>query len=148
MPETFKLRGAKAMQRRMEGLARKYPDRVKAAMYREGELILADSKENYVPVDLGVLRSSGFVNPPQRSGKDVSVVIGYGGAAADYALSVHETPSPHDPPTWKGTTVTFSPDGRGPKYLEKPLKAAIPDIPRRLAESLDVERNNGGGGNT
>ena len=42
------------------------------------------------PVDLGTLRASGTVLPPKVSGTGVEVVAGFGGAASDYAVVVHE----------------------------------------------------------
>lgn len=137
MSASVSFKGQKAMQKKIDRIAKRFPDRIKAALRIEAELVMTDSKQNYVPVDLGTLRGSGYVNDPERSGKDVEVSMGYGGAAEAYALSVHETPSQHDPPSWRGTTVRFSPAGRGPKYLEKPLKAAIPNMAERLAKRLE-----------
>lgn len=64
------------------------------ALYREAERIMADSKQNYVPVDMGILRSSGFVKPPVVTGSSAVVEMGYGGAASSYALYVHEGTGP------------------------------------------------------
>jgi len=60
------------------------------ALYEEAEMIMTDSKENYVPVQTGNLKSSGHVQLPVISGSQVSVTMGYGGPAAKYALAVHE----------------------------------------------------------
>lgn len=152
------LKGQKQMQQRLNRIASKFPDKVKAALRIEAELIMTTSKRDFVPVDLGTLRSSGHVDNPVRTGKDISVKLSYGGAAADYALAVHEHPSEHDPPSWKNnvievpnfsgssgttqaSTVTFSPAGRGPKYLERPLMEASVNMTQRLATRLgaDVE---------
>jgi hypothetical protein len=112
---------------------------VGAALYRAGQRIMADSKEHYVPVDLGPLKNSGKVAPPNYAGRGVSVELSFGDAAAAYALAVHEHPSKHSPPSWQGVHVTFSPSGTGPKYLERPLMAAIPTLPHELARDLDLE---------
>lgn len=138
---SFELKGVKAMQRKLKRIADKTPDRMKAALRIEAELIMAKSKQEHVPVDLGTLRSSGFVNDAERKGKTVSVTMGYGGAASSYALSVHEAPSKHDPPSWKGKDVQFSPEGRGAKYLETPLYEALEGMDKRIADRLDLEKD-------
>lgn len=111
-----------------------------AALYRRAQKIMADSKEHYVPVDLGPLKSSGHVNPPSYVGRTVTVELTYGDAASAYALAVHEHPSKYSPPSWQGAQVTFSPSGTGPKYLEKPLMAAVPTLPAELAKDLNLEK--------
>lgn len=141
MAVDFKLRGAKEMQRKMESLAKRFPDRIKNALQIEAEKIATRSKNEFVPVDLGTLRSSIHVEEPIRKGKDIEVTIAAGGAAAPYALTVHEYPSDYDPPSWKGGEVEFSPPGRGPKYIERPLKQAIKGMSNRIAESLDLDKN-------
>ena len=113
---------------------------VGGALYRQAQKIMADSKEHYVPVDLGTLKSSGRVQPPTYMGRTVTVELSYGDAASAYALAVHEHPSKHSPPSWQGTQVTFSPSGTGPKYLERPLMAAIPGLPQALARDLNLEK--------
>lgn len=60
-----------------------------AGMFEEQSVVIARSQER-VPVDTGVLRGSGTVLPPDISGSRVEVVAGYGGAAAGYAIPVHE----------------------------------------------------------
>jgi hypothetical protein len=132
----MELRGAKTMQRKLETMARRFPDRVAGALRIEAELVMTRSKREFVPVDLGVLRSSGHVRDPERQGKEVSVTMAYGGAAAAYATAVHEHPSGSSPPSWQGKTVHFSPDGRGPKYLERPMREAIPGMAERMAARL------------
>lgn len=134
---SFKLTGIEKLKKKMEALARGFPDTILDAALYEGELILTDSATNHVPVDLGTLRNSRFIEG-ERSGKDIEVTLGYGGAASAYALAVHEHPSQFDPPSWKSAgEVEFSPSGRGPKYLEKPLNAAIPGMASRIADNLD-----------
>lgn len=133
------VKGGDAMRKRLERIAGKFPDKVAGALRVEAELIMSASKARFVPVDLGTLRSSGYVNPPERSGDTLEVTMGYGGAAAAYATALHEHPSGSSPPSWQGTTVKFSPDGRGPKYLERPLMEAIPGMDRRIAKRLGLD---------
>lgn len=137
---SFKLTGADQMRRRLQQIAKKVPDRLAAALYVEAEKISTDSARNYVPVREGVLRASRYVKKPEIKGRAVSVEIGYGGAASAYAIAVHENPSRYDPPSWEGVTVTFRPAGRGPKYLERPLKEALKGMAERLAAEIDIEK--------
>lgn len=138
MSKAFHIAGTKAMKRKLERITREFPNAVKRALKIEAELVMASSKRHYVPVDLGTLRASGFVNEPVRTGKDVSVTMGYGGAAKAYALTVHETPSEHDPRTWKGKEIQFGPGDRGPKYLERPLMAAVNGTPDLSTGGLEA----------
>ena len=112
-----------------------------AAIYREAERIMTDSKQNYVPVapDGGTLKASGVVVPPEHKGHTITVVMGYGGAAAAYALAGHEHLSAHSPPSWvaaeaSGGGVHWHLSGHGPKYLEKPFNEARKGMDARLAE--------------
>lgn len=110
----------------LEALARAVPQKAAAALFRRGEAIMADSKEHYVPVDLGVLRESGHVTLPEVSGNDISVTLAYGGAAKDYAIPQHERLD------YKHTTG-------GPKYLERPVLEASKTLARDLAKDLDLK---------
>lgn len=109
-----------------------------AGLYQEGESIMASSKELYVPVDTGVLRASGYVEPPVMEGSGVTVNLGYGGPSAPYALAVHENPR-------AGHTGGVSPQGKKYKhwarvgewkYLETPWKAAAAGMVGRLEAFL------------
>lgn len=138
MPD-FTLKGDKEMRRRLARLASRNLDKVGAALRAEAEAVMTRSKREFVPVDLGTLRSSGTVIGPNRKGKDVSCDLQYGGPAAAYALAIHEHPSGSTPPSWRAaSSVTFQPDGRGPKYLERPLMESVPGLPERLAKRLKL----------
>lgn len=124
----MKVTGGERLQQAFAQLGAAAPGAVTAGLYEWAEMVMGDSKENYVPVDTGMLRASGFVSiGSQVSGggmvkaqasdiatrsritvsnwmeatptaaalegrSDVSVILGYGGAAAPYALAVHENP--------------------------------------------------------
>ena len=92
------------------------------ALYLEAELIMTDSKTNYVPVDTGNLRNSGTVLPPVMKGKTIEVTLGYGGSATPYAVTVHEYP----PTVGQGKN----------KFLSKPLNKAERGMVTRLATAL------------
>lgn len=97
------------------------------ALYRRAEVIMADSKEHYVPVDQGILRDSGYVALPDVSGQGVTVELGYGGAAEAYAAIQHEDLSLNHP------------NGGGPKYLERPLLEHGKTLLADLAEDIRAD---------
>jgi hypothetical protein len=92
------------------------------ALHEEASEAFLLSQE-VVPVQYGVLRSSGMVSAPTLRGTSAEVQITYGGAASQYALIVHELPpgrATHAPPTrWK--------------YLEFPVKVYARDMGSRMA---------------
>lgn len=96
------------------------------ALYIEGERIMGESKR-LCPVDTGTLRSSGRVQPPEQDSERVVVRMTYGGAAAPYAVSVHENLNAyHSPPTQA-------------KFLEQPALEARETMPGRLAYTMAKE---------
>jgi hypothetical protein len=129
----FKITGSSQVSRNLRKLAARSSDAVMVALALEAELIMTDAKKTYVPVDLGTLRTSGIVDRPMRTGRDISVRMSFGGPAAAYALAVHEHLSVHSPPTWRGTAVKFSPGGRGPKYLSIPIQKRVHVLSKNVA---------------
>lgn len=95
------------------------------AVFMEGTEIMADSKENYVPVLTGNLRNTGHVDQPAPSGGgQFTVVLSYD---APYAGIVHEAP-----PGW----------GQGRrKYLETPVMAASRGFQSRVASRMQSMEN-------
>lgn len=135
------MRGLPQAVKKLRRLAERYPDRIMRAVYRRAEAVMTRSKNEFVPVDKGILRNSGHVGTVQRQGRIVSVTMSYGGAAKAYAIAVHEHLSEHSPPSWrKGTVVHFSPAGRGPKYLERPLFEALRTMAEDIAADLRVNK--------
>ena len=83
--------------------------------------------KDIVPVRFGVLRSSGKVDLPQKIAGIIKVILSYGGAAAGYAIYVHENlTARHKPPTRA-------------KYLEEPFKRAQAGLLGRLAQRIRRE---------
>lgn len=83
------------------------------------------ASQRVVPVDTGTLRASGHVIPPKSTRDGVEVGIGYGGAAGEYALIVHEQlDAYHSPPTQA-------------KYLEEPVLHGVPKMASQLARRVD-----------
>lgn len=96
------------------------PSGIAQGLYLEGNNLMADSKENYVPVDLGVLTNTGYVTLPEKVGSVLVVELGFGGPAEAYALPVHER------------TELRHEVGEA-KYLEKPYDLRRPKIARNVA---------------
>lgn len=103
----------------------------------EAEQIMTEAKRR-TPVDQGTLRGSGHVRAPHIRGTRAEVVLGFGGAASAYALAVHEHPSRHSPPSWRGKTINWNAAGTGPKFLEGPVNEAGRGFGNRVARHLDL----------
>lgn len=150
--------GIERMTSAMNALGTKGPLAMGAALWKEGERIMAKSKE-LVPVDMGTLRASGHVTLPTITPTGASVTLGYGGAASDYAVYVHEGTGPavgrpaFMPPVsiiqeWAqrhgidpslGFVIARAIGQRGlepKKFLEKPLLEAATDMADRIAVEL------------
>ncbi len=146
-----KITGLRRTDAELRRLGRQAPKALASAFFQIGEEIIGLSKEKFVPVDLGHLRASGFVEVPKISGNAVTVEIGFGGPAGvgnvggdsnkinvGYAIVVHENPR-------AGRTGGVSPKGRAYKtfattgqwkFLETPFKAAQRNLDRRTAELI------------
>lgn len=122
-----KLRGEEAMLRKIRKLSRTYPDRMELAIRVEAELIMTKSKQAFVPVKLGALRSSGHVTAVERVGRIVLVRLVYGGVSAPYAIIQHER-------------LDFQHKVGEAKYLERPLNEAVPGMAKRMARTLDLDK--------
>lgn len=119
----FEMKGKEEMERAMRLLGQNGPKAMGNALFQEGERIMAAAKE-LVPVDTATLKTSGHVKLPEIVGDDVTVVMGFGGAASDYAIYVHENlEARHAPPTQA-------------KFLEQPLLEAANDMGLRIAQEL------------
>lgn len=120
-------KGGEAVMRALRLLGDKAPEAMGKALYQEGNDILREAKV-LTPVDTGVLKGSAFVNLPEVSGAAVSVTLGYGQAAKDYAEVQHEELSYyHKPPTQA-------------KFLEQPFNDAVNNgMEQRIAYKLQQE---------
>lgn len=93
-----------------------------AELYQEGQGIITQA-QGLVPVEYGTLRASGYVAEPERIGDKVRVEMGFGGAAAPYAVIVHEDLN------------AFHDDGEA-LYLEQPFRWAQSGMADRIAAGL------------
>jgi hypothetical protein len=125
---TIEITGGKALDRKMRELGPRALQAAAGSLYRSSERIMTRSKDHFCPVDTGNLRATGHVRMPEVQGKEVRVVMGYGGTAGGkpvgYAVYVHEVNKNYK-------------NGKQWKYLETPLKEAIPDIVRALREDIN-----------
>lgn len=113
----IRIEGLDAALAKLKAAGDDYRRRVQAAIVVEAEAIMADAKENFVPVDTGALRASGHVVLPV--GDELMVTMAFGGPAVDYAVEVHEDPTAHHPVgQWK--------------YLETPALAATHGLADRI----------------
>jgi hypothetical protein len=118
------LKNGAEVRRRLARLGAAGKKAVASALYREGWEIMTESKGSWVPVDTGVLRSSGDVSIPDlKHDGSIVVELGYGGAACRYAIPQHERLDYHH-------TV-----GRA-KYLELPAINHAPNIAKGVARDL------------
>lgn len=85
------LTGGPALRQTLEALGREAPVVMGEAMFEDAEATMTEIKEvPIVPVDTGVLRASGYVVPPEVTPVEAVVTLGFGGAAAAYAIVQHE----------------------------------------------------------
>ena len=117
--------GLPELKKKLGFLPQRVIDVTQAALYQEGELIMTEAKKE-CPVDTGTLRSSGYTAKPKWDGARIVVELGFGGAAAPYAVYVHERLDLRH-------TV-----GKA-KYLEDPTMAALPELPARLSTAIRRE---------
>jgi len=120
---SFNLQGAEAFERRMDELARRATPTAAQSLMKSAERVMTRSKSEFCPIDTGSLRASGTVTPA-ISGTVVEVKLSYGGAAAPYAVYVHEINK-----NYRG--------GKSWKFLQIPLQEALPDIINGLRDDYN-----------
>lgn len=118
------IEGADALDKALEEFGRNALEVSADLLQERGEAIMADSKENYVPVKWGVLQGSGHVEQPVVEAGTVSVRLAYGGPAEAYAIRQHEEL------TW------VHPKQGCAKYLERPWLAGIRGLADWIGEGI------------
>lgn len=126
MAVTISIRGDQQLLKRLRNARRDMARRVGSALYAEAWVIMSKSKR-IVPFESGVLAASGTVLLPEVRSTDVTVRLGYGGAASAYAIVQHEHEGFRHAP------------GRQAKYLEQPLRDALPGLEERIADRFASE---------
>lgn len=105
-------------------------DRAFKALKIEAFNIMTRSRTEFAPMNDGDLVADSGATVDDTT---FTITLWYGkGAAKAYAVPAHETPSAHDPPSWKGKTVSFKHGGS--KYLERPLLDALYGMSERIAD--------------
>lgn len=132
MQMTLHVEGQLEVLKILQQLGERAPVAMQAALNEEANGLLNDA-DQLVPRDTANLANSKF----QRETPD-GVEVGYGGAAAPYALATHENPR-------SGRTGGVSPSGKPYthwaavgqwKYLEQPFKARMTGFTSRIAAML------------
>jgi hypothetical protein len=118
--------GAAQMQQALRAAIEALPKQAAAALRTEAEIEMAEAKQR-TPVDSGSLRASGYVDTPVISGRKISVELGFGGAASEYAVIVHENMDAHHPV------------GQA-KFLESVLQESAPYLADRLARRIGLDK--------
>lgn len=135
-----KMLGAKEMVAKLNEIAAKFLDHVGAALYMEGQIEITEAKRRTpvsptaaqfkamgrsMPKGLvpGTLRASGTVHEPVRNGRNISVLLSFGGAAIDYAIVQHER-------------LDFHHTTGQAKYLESVLNESRPHMAARIAARI------------
>lgn len=116
MPARITVEGAETIRANLQRLGKQYPEAMAAALYKLGVVILSNSLPR-VPVEYAVLRTSGYVSPPEGKGIKADVEVGFG---TTYAVPQHER------------TDYKHPRGGEAKYLEKAINAVAPSSLQKL----------------
>ncbi len=116
------MKGVAEWKKVVKTLGAAMPVSVASALMVEAETVMTQSKLQ-VPLDEGVLRSSGTVDKPRKRGNTISVTIGYGGAAKDYAEAQHEN-------------MDYYHRTGSAKYLQRPMEHAERGFRKRLIKRV------------
>lgn len=120
----MKLIGGKDFTKVLKNIEKGTPRKLADALLDEAQTVF-EASQVLVPVDTGLLKSTGQVHDPEvTAGGNVEVEISYGSDATPYAVFVHERLDVHhDAPTQA-------------KFLEQPFEIAKSNLDRRLAEKM------------
>lgn len=124
------IRGANEMIALLKGIAEKYPDRIGKALFMEAQIEMTEAKRR-TPVDVtppmphpGLLRSTGHVDQPERSGRHISVTLSFG---TEYAVYVHEN------------LEAFHQIGQA-RFLSSVLEESQPYMAERIARRIRLDK--------
>lgn len=120
-----KVVGVEAVVVKIKGISPKVVTAVRRGVWRHATEVGNRALE-YTPKDLGILRGSKVVTLPEVKGNEIVSEVGFGGAAAPYAVIVHE-----DMRTKRWTTA-----GTGPKYLERAHLEEAGKLEERIGEEV------------
>ena len=123
--KAIQLTGDEVLNRLLSMAAANVAKIVGQALTEEAQITMRASARE-TPVKDGFLKASGTVNPPKFSYGFVKVTMGYGGAAAEYALYVHN--SPYEKNWTKAGTKSH--------FLSDPLQKQLPSIEKTLIRRI------------
>lgn len=126
----WRVQGTPTMRKALESRRAQAWTAARRGLRQEGEAIMTASKL-IVPWEQGTLARSGFTGPVTQKGSALTVTIGYGGMAADYAVVQHENLFFRHTP------------GRFAKYLETPATKAMQTFEQRLGQTVRVALEKG-----
>lgn len=139
---TLRVDGIDQVLNKLRVLGAQFPEAAGNALFRfVSNEIERPAKDEFVPVMFGSLRASIHTLDAVVRGNTISVTIAAGGAAAPYAMKVHENPR-------SGRTGGLSPSGKRYKnyarvgqwkYLETPAIEAAYSKQAELAKECGVE---------
>ncbi len=115
------VKGFRELEQELKKMTPRAVKALGAGVYALGNKIITNSKRR-VPVDLGVLRGSGYATLPETKRLTAIVELGYGGPAKDYAIVQHEN-------------LHFQhPEGGEAKYLENAVNEETSSAVRVVSE--------------
>jgi hypothetical protein len=120
------LLGSNELIAKLENMMRKFPQEAARALYEEAQVEKTESMRR-TPVEFGVLRASHDVSKPEISANEVSVKITVGGAAAPYAVHVHED-------------LEARHSVGQAKFLESTVAESRPFFAKRIADRFDMNK--------
>lgn len=121
----LKIKGQETLRANIQTIAKKYPLAAKQTLFEQGERLRSIAVP-LTPLDKGPLRNSAFVNTPVRTSRGFKVVVGYGGAAAAYAVPQHER-------------LDFKHTEGEAKFLEKAVDRIKGDLLETMARQLAIK---------
>tara|TARA_Y100001963_G_scaffold145978_1_gene220321 strand:+ start:165 stop:569 length:405 start_codon:yes stop_codon:yes gene_type:complete len=104
---------------------------VAAALYAEGTRVIALAIRK-TPKRTGNLRDSNYIKGMHTGDnrRKRSVLVGFGGIAAPYALAVHEMGV-------NGEKIAWTTPGTGNRYLMNAVKEREPKMPEAIANDIE-----------
>ena len=141
--------GGAKVSKALERVGERYERAMEAALYGLGNEIMTDSKRR-VPVDFGALKGSGYVTLPVKETGTLTVELGYGGPAKDYAEAQHEhTEFHHEVGEAKflENAINAASGGAGRRLLDLARQAFAANVrPSRGEHPVDPDQGQTGGG--
>lgn len=146
---SVQFRGVRDMQRRIADLSSKMKSNISNIVSAQAEQIRIKAYElcpydangngphlrDSIRVERAGVQQGRDTGGRFTSGTDVEARVVAGGPEFPYTAAVHEHPSLHDPPSWRGVDVHFT--AGGPKFLERPFKEAVEGLRTNLKKIIE-----------